>query len=536
MGNSVFSVFDRIGAAGRILVAGIGVATVAAVFYLVSSAGPSAYVAAFTNLTPKQAGQVQAALAGAKIPTKLDAAGTEVLVPGASVDAAKVAVDTAGIATNGAPTSCDPLKIGLGATDFQQSACAEEQQQATLATQIEQIGGVQSATVNLAIPQSSIFLGDQAQPSASVMVDLGGGQLSDSSVTGIQRLVSGAVIGLTAESVVVTDERGDLLTTDTGSGAGGISTARLATQFAYSNRLQSEAQTMVDDMLGPGKAVVKINAILNLDQQTIDSVTYGKATVPVSKTSEKEKLKSTGGGSSGGVAGATGTPGYAAGTGTATTNYTHSTGNTTNGVDQTNSSLTKAAGDATHMFVAIAFANPGPKQPASGSGTVPGATSMTPDQSAAASAVQALLGISKSDLTSGKDTFQTSVTTQPLAVSAATFVPASAKGGGGGGPIGMVTGYLKPALAGLGTLMMLFLVRRSLKKRQNLLGSSEARWMPALAAPPIPIDEIELPSGPSQRELEAASKKALQSRIEEVAQARPADVAAQLRGWLAEER
>jgi flagellar biosynthesis/type III secretory pathway M-ring protein FliF/YscJ len=83
--------------------------------------------------------------------------------------------------------------------------------------------------------------------------------------------------------------------------------------------------------------------------------------------------------------------------------------------------------------------------------------------------------------------------------------------------------------------VLLFLVRKSLAKRQALLGETDASWLPALEAPPIKIDEL-MPASynaPSQGEIHAAEKKALQGRVEEIAMNRPSDVAAQLRGWLA---
>jgi flagellar biosynthesis/type III secretory pathway M-ring protein FliF/YscJ len=97
----------------------------------------------------------------------------------------------------------------------------------------------------------------------------------------------------------------------------------------------------------------------------------------------------------------------------------------------------------------------------------------------------------------------------------------------------MITGYLKPAAAILGFLLLLFLARRSLKRRQALLGTAEARWMPTLAAPPIPVEDIALPEAPNPNEIAAAAKKALQAKVEDLADQRPADVAQQLRGWLA---
>ena len=96
----------------------------------------------------------------------------------------------------------------------------------------------------------------------------------------------------------------------------------------------------------------------------------------------------------------------------------------------------------------------------------------------------------------------------------------------------MVTSHLREGAAVAGALLLLFLARRSLRRRQALLGSAEARWMPTLSAPPIPVDDIALPAGPNPHELEAANKKALQGRVEEIAGQRPSDVAQQLRGWL----
>jgi flagellar biosynthesis/type III secretory pathway M-ring protein FliF/YscJ len=96
-------------------------------------------------------------------------------------------------------------------------------------------------------------------------------------------------------------------------------------------------------------------------------------------------------------------------------------------------------------------------------------------------------------------------------------------------------GMMQPIMAGIGLLVLLFLVRKSLAKRQALLGQTDASWLPALEAPPIKIDEL-MPASynaPSQGEIHAAEKKALQGRVEEIAMNRPADVAAQLRGWLA---
>jgi flagellar M-ring protein FliF len=167
--QDILRVIDRLGSVGRLVVGGIAIATVAAVFYLVTSAGPASYVPAFTNLTPRQAGSVQAALASAKIPSKLGGASDSVLVPSASVNAARVAVDKSGLAVNGQHDGYQLLdKLGMSSTDFQQNIAMKRALEGELANQIQNIAGVSDATVNLAMPQQTLFLADQKQPTATM--------------------------------------------------------------------------------------------------------------------------------------------------------------------------------------------------------------------------------------------------------------------------------------------------------------------------------------------------------------------------------
>jgi flagellar M-ring protein FliF len=537
--QDVLRVIDRLGSVGRLVVGGIAIATVAAVFYLVTSAGPASYVPAFTNLTPRQAGNVQAALASAKIPSKLGGTSDTVLVPSASVNAAVVAIDKAGLAVNGQHDGYQLLdKLSMSSTDFQQNVAMKRALEGELANEIQNIAGVSDATVNLAMPQQTLFLADQKQATASVMLTLNGGGFNDVAVRGVQRLVANAVTGLTPANVVITDQAGSLLSSSDG-GIGDAAASKLATESSYSRQLESGAQQIVDTMLGPGAGLVSVNARLNLDSQTQKKITYGKTGVPLQVSSEKERLKGSGAAAAGAAGTTSNIPGYTGGAnGGSATDYTHTTGSNTNGVDQTVTDTTVAGGTPTNLYVAIAFTAP-PSTPKTGSATTPTPGVPTKDQLAAAKAVQAYLGITQSQITSGVDTFQTSVSTLAAPGSttgAAGYVPAaSVSASSGGGPISMVTSHLREGAAVAGALLLLFLARRSLRRRQALLGNAEARWMPTLSAPPIPVDDIALPAGPSQGELEAANKKALQGRVEEIAGQRPNDVAQQLRGWLAED-
>jgi flagellar M-ring protein FliF len=535
--GELFKILDRLGGTGRLVVAGVGLATVAAVFYLVMSAKPASDAPLYTNLTPKQAGQIQASLAGAGITSTLGASGTSVLVPSSKIADARVAVATDGLTTGGEHEGWDLVDgLGMGATQFQQDVSYQRALEGELANQLQEVAGVDHATVNLNMQKQSLFLADQQQPTASVQLGLGGTALSPESVSGMAQLVAKAVTGLTVKNVVITNERGELLT-QTGDGIGDAAASKLATEANYSRRMEANAQALLDRMLGTGQAAVVVNAHLGLDQVSEKRVTYGNKSIPVSKSSDVETLKNGAKSTAKGTAGtATNVAGYAGTTGTGTGgtgDYKHAVGSEQTAVDSTVTETTRAGGDPTALFVSVAFAG------AAGSGPAP---KLTPTQSAAANAVKAYLGITAADLKAGTSTFQTAVSAPAATTGAKT---GTATGGLAGatpaltptkpGMLDQARAYLKPGLTAAGLLLLLFVVRRSLRRRQALLGASEARWMPNLSAPPIPIEELALPAGPSAAELEGASKKALQARVEDLAAAKPAEVAQQLRGWLSED-
>ena len=62
-------------------------------------------------------------------------------------------------------------KLGMSSTDFQQNVAMKRALEGELANQIQNIAGVSDATVNLAMPQQTLFLADQKQPTASVLLD-----------------------------------------------------------------------------------------------------------------------------------------------------------------------------------------------------------------------------------------------------------------------------------------------------------------------------------------------------------------------------
>ena len=77
---------------------------------------------------------------------------------------------------------------------------------------------VLSARVHLALPDKEVFVRQQAEPTASVFLQLARGRsLGRSKVDAITHLVSASIPNLSKENVSVVDQNGNLLSSSNGS-------------------------------------------------------------------------------------------------------------------------------------------------------------------------------------------------------------------------------------------------------------------------------------------------------------------------------
>ena len=536
MGGQLGKAIERLGSTGRLVMVAIALATVGAMAYLVMSAGPASYVPAYTNLDAKQAGELEAALAGAKIPSRLSDDATTVLVPGSMLDRARVVVAKSNLSASGNDDYHLLDKLPLSTTDQQFGLLVQRATAGTLETSIERIQGIRSARIVLALPKDSVFTEDQRQPTASVLLDTGGGQLPDETVNGIVGLVASGVPGLTADHVTITNERGELLSS-TQNGIGSAAAGRLSTEAAWNRRMTGKAQALLDTIVGAGKARVVVTGTLNFDAKSETSQRFEKSQGALVAKTEKEKLSGPGAGAGGGAGAQANVPGTPAkAQGSTGSQYDHQSDSSTNAVPTTVTKTTFAEGDPKNISIALALTKEGigamlaknPKQLAP--------ADVTAARASLENQVKQAVGFAQAP----GSTIQTTVAERFVSAAdalKAAGVVAGAAPPASGGPIAQMLGpfgvYLKPALALVGLLAPLSFVRKSLRRRQDLLATTDASWLPALEAPPIKIEDL-MPAigGPSEAELAGHQKKQMQARIEELAAERPSDVAMQLRSWL----
>jgi flagellar M-ring protein FliF len=494
----------------------LGAGTVAGILFIylfVHLVSRPSYSTLATGLEPAQTGKMTSALSEQGIGYELQNNGTALAVQSNQTARARVALAGAGLLGNAQPGFSLFEKSSLGESQFQQQVTYQRALQGQLEQTIDNIQGVSGAQVELVLPnpQNQLFGEGQNASSAAVLLS-GTNSLSSTSVRGIAQLVASSVPGLQLQKVTITDGTGQLLWPSPGGEAGGGSGGKQAAEERYDDGQEAGLDEMLAQTIGPGKAVVQVYANLNTNQTTQESLTYGKAGVPLQQSKNIETLTGSGGG-----AGATGTaniPAYAQ-TGTSgKSNYKHEITGSTLGVAKTVTHSTVAPGEVESEHVSVLLDS-----------TVP-AASVTAIKEAVTNA--AGLQPKRGD----------TVSVAQMAFAKPTATAAEGSSGG-------MLGYAKYALIGLASALFLFFTTRALRRREQEGLDNEPSWLRELELP-VRLSELEreIPPRPADHAPTLVASPAgasggggapIRRQVEQLAEANPDRVAQQLRSWMQEE-
>lgn len=232
----------------------------------------------YTKMETKDAGDVAAKLKEMKIEYEAQEGrdGTAILVRPSDVHQARL-----DLATQGLPRGNKGFEIfddsKLGVTEFQNKINYLQALQGELTRTIELIEQVDSARVHIVLPEDSLYKKNEKPATASVMLTLRGeDELPKKQVKGIMNLVSHSVQGLTPENITIVDGAGRILNEpedeekDAQKKLGNLTLLQLNMTKQVQERLRSDLQTFLDEVLGEGKAVARVNVELNFDQRSLD--------------------------------------------------------------------------------------------------------------------------------------------------------------------------------------------------------------------------------------------------------------------------
>ncbi len=263
------------------------------------------YKILFANVADRDGGQITASLQQMNVPYQLGDGGT------ISVPADKVYDVRLRLAAQGLPKAggvgfelMDNQKFGI--SQFAEQVNYQRAIEGELARTIEAISSVESARLHVAIPKQSVFVRDQQQPTASVMLNLMRGRnLDQAQVAGIVHLVSSAIPNLPAKNVTVVDQDGNMLSKMSDQNAG-----LDQTQLGYVRQVEDGYVKRIEAILEPifGQGNIRAQVTANLDfsetEQTSESYKPNSSPNP-SATRSQQIVEKLGGGANQ----ATGVPG-----------------------------------------------------------------------------------------------------------------------------------------------------------------------------------------------------------------------------------
>lgn len=318
----------------RVVLVAIALALLAtAVGFLTWAQNPS-YVVLYAKLDERDAAEVVERLKEAKVPYQISDGGT-IRVPEGRVHEVRLQLASEGLPKGGGVGFELFDRTNLAMTDFAQRLNYQRALEGELARTISQLGPVASARVHLALPRDELYRNKQEEGSASVVVGLRPGRrLDEKQVQAIANLVAGSVEGLKPANLTIVDSTGSLLwdgQLGTAS-SGSISAAQMEAQRAYERSLETRVLTLLDGVLGPGKAAVRVSALLTWDQVERSSEIYAPEGTANQVRSLRETVERSSGATTlaGGIPGtASNIPGYVGVTGARQATATPAAGTST---------------------------------------------------------------------------------------------------------------------------------------------------------------------------------------------------------------
>jgi flagellar M-ring protein FliF len=261
----------------------------------------------YQDLQPAEASKITEKIAEKGIAYELRGGGTTIYVPKDNVYQLRLDLAKEGlpVAEQNGYKLFDDEKIGV--SPFVQNINLKRALEEELAKSIQMIDGVAHARVHIVNPEQRLFASDEEQTTASVVLRIRPGyRLSGSNIAAITHMVSGSVKGLKAENVTVIDSEGHLLS---GNADPGLATGA-STINDYKERVEQglarKAEDMLTTVLGPGRASVRVSAVIDMNSVNTITETYD----PTAKVATKEEVKSNsemGAGGAGQKAAASGT-------------------------------------------------------------------------------------------------------------------------------------------------------------------------------------------------------------------------------------
>lgn len=282
------TLFNNLSILQKIIILTVIGCVVFGLIFLIVWTGRSDYQLLYANLPAEDAGAVAAKLKEQNIAYKIDSAGSSISVPKEKLHEIRMNLASQGLPHGGDVgfEIFDDTKLGM--TEFVQNVNYQRALQGELSRTIDTLKEVESSRVHIVMPVRSVFVEKEEPATASVVLKLRPfKKLNKQQIDGIVHLVSSSVSSLSPESVTILDSHGKMLAGfDDELDESGINNEQLIFQEKIERNLENRVKTMLESVLGKGKAIVRISCDLNFKRYEQTEELYN----PKSKVIRSEQL------------------------------------------------------------------------------------------------------------------------------------------------------------------------------------------------------------------------------------------------------
>ncbi len=237
------------------------------------------YQPLYGNLSAEDAATIVEKLREQKVPYQIEGGGSLILVPSEKVYDLRLSLASLGLPRGGGVGFEVFDETDFGTTEFVQKLNYQRALQGELARTIKEFREVDDARVMIVMPKDSVFIEESKPASASVLLKLRG-KLAKSKVEAVVNLVASAVADLSPDNITVVDTAGNVLSkrsSEEGKETE-LADAKLEYKLTYENTLARQIQSMLERIVGSGKAIVRVAADMNFDQVDLSEEIYDPET------------------------------------------------------------------------------------------------------------------------------------------------------------------------------------------------------------------------------------------------------------------
>lgn len=274
-----------------------GLLSVVVLIALVShSSNQINYEYVYVQLSPQDRTDIQNFLARSKY-TDFELDENGVKVPSKDVDRIRIMLSEEGLPQKGLVGWEQFDGQDFTRTEFEQDIQKTRAIQGELSRTISAIKGISSARVHIVMPEKSLFVREQLEPTASIYLKTQrGADIGQKQIKGIQHLASHAVEGLTPNNITVIGPSGELLSEQESTDpAMRQSKESLTYKRQIEKNLEQRILGIVGKIVGPDRVAGKVDAEIDftVEKQTISDVDPDDSAV-VSKNSSGFSMEGQG--------------------------------------------------------------------------------------------------------------------------------------------------------------------------------------------------------------------------------------------------